>query len=268
MSPRLEKALSEAIEEELTRELAPILGPIMSRIKKLIPSIIESCRLKLRCTSPSSDEETIFTPPAVSSGGGSSDNETKSSDKQTEYRGCAVVSRCSGSSFEIVPIPEDHSSKAQGKQSRPVASSKNDMSIAGQQVDSPPMSGTDFGVFNSDTLREIPNNCGINIEDYLNIGYESDLFALPGEFPIDSALPATEGSVHCPMSTADMAFETFDFIDNSPQKINACLPESQLPAWSFPGSGWDGGPQRVLGSEQQGGPVPREQEPHPGENPL
>lgn len=68
MSPQLERALCEALEEELTRELAAVVGPIMTKIKGCIPAILENCRQRLRNSSPSSDDEIIFTPSGTSSG--------------------------------------------------------------------------------------------------------------------------------------------------------------------------------------------------------
>jgi hypothetical protein len=265
MNPRLERALSEALEEELTRELAPILEPIMSRIKELIPTIMESCRLKLMRTSVSSDDDTVSTPSAISSGGGSSDSEPRSSKKQAKPRDSSTASRCSGSSFEIVPIAEMPSSKVQGKRPQRPRPSTSDMSVEGRQGVSSPGSSTDFSMFYPNASSEMPNLCVSSIDDSFDIGDVGGLLARSGGFPGDGIPPATEGSSAVLANTRGMAFEPYDFFQALPQQNNAHVPGPELGTWPLPGAMRDAeaGAHRLFGGEQSGDTIPQEQELHP-----
>lgn len=275
MSPRLERALSEALEEELTRELAPIIEPIMTKIKGCIPAIIESCRQKLMSTSPSSDDEAVFTPSATSSGIGSSDSEPRSSTKQARHRANPAASRWSGSSFEVVPTAKVLSNKAQGKRpQRPVAST-SDVSMDGRQEAPSPGSSTDYSMFypdvplsahnlhgstigNSfDNSFTIPSNVGHN-STFEGIEHGPELYAFPGGFPSDSD-PATESNSAVSANTRGIVSEPYDFVDVLPQQNNPSLSSSQLPTWPLLGDGWDRGNimHEESGGEQQGGTIPQ-----------
>ena len=262
MSPRLERALSEALEEELTRELAPIIEPIMTKIKGCIPAIIESCRQKLMSTSPSSGDETVFTPSATSSGIGSSDSEPGSSTKQARHRACPAASRCSGSSFEVVPTAKVLSNKAQGKRpQRPVAST-SDVSINDRQEVSSPGSSTGYSMFYPDVPLSAHNlhgnTIGNSFDNSFTIEHETELYAFPGGFPSDSD-PATESSSAVSVNTRGIVSEPYDFVDVLPQQNNPSLSGSQLPTWPLLGDGWDRGniTHGESGGEQQGGTIPQ-----------
>ncbi|PSN71693.1 hypothetical protein BS50DRAFT_569340 [Corynespora cassiicola Philippines] len=112
ISLQLERALSEALEEELTRELAPVLAPIMTRIKQLTPAIIERCRTKLMCDSPSSDEgsnRTLLSQTWKPS-------RKPRNKKQPLHSGNATASRCLAGGVDLMPTAEVLSSKSWGKQ--------------------------------------------------------------------------------------------------------------------------------------------------------
>ncbi|KAF2815387.1 uncharacterized protein BDZ99DRAFT_459271 [Mytilinidion resinicola] len=263
MSPRLERALSEALEEELTRELAPILEPIMNKIKGCIPAIIESCRQKLMTTCPSSDDEAVFTPSVRSSGIGSSDSEPGSLTKQARHRASPTASQFSGSSFEVVSIPEVLPNKAQGKRlQRPVAST-SDMSKDSRQEVSSPGSSTDYSMFNPDvpfSTHDLQGNTMDNsFDDFFAIGHEPELFTLPGSFPSDSD-PVTECSLASFVNTRGSLSGPYDVVEALPQQNNPSLSGSQLPTWPLPEDGWDRGntTQGQSGGEQQGSTISQE----------
>jgi hypothetical protein len=263
MSLRLERALSEALEEELTRELAPIIEPIMSKIKGCIPAIIESCRQKLMSTSPSSDDEAVFTPSVTSSGIGSSDSEPGSSTKQARHRASPVASQCSRSSVEVIPIAEVLSNKVQGRRPQCPVASTSDVGMDGQQEVSSPGSINNYIIFHPDgppSARNLHENTISNsFDDSFAIEGEPELCPLPGAFPSDSD-PATESSSAVSTKTGGIVSGPYDFVEVLPQQNNMSLSGSPFPTWPLLEGGWDHGniTYGESGGEQQGDTTPQQ----------
>lgn len=270
MSPRLERALSEALEEELARELAPALEPIMSRIKKLVPAVIKSCRLKLMRTSPSSDDETVFTPSAGSSGVGSSDSEPGSSKKQAKDRSSPTTSRCPGSSFDAVSTPEELSSKVKGKRPQRSAPSTSDISAEGRQEVPPLGSSTDLRMLYSDAPSDMLDFHRGNIDHPCYIGDGGWLHKNLRGFSSDGTPPDAEGSSNVSANTLGIPPGPYHYVEDLAQQSNTYLPGFQLSTLPLPRAAWDSGSgaHGQPGGDHLGGIIPREQEPPPAWDPM
>jgi hypothetical protein len=192
MSPRLERALSKALEEELSRELAPILEPIMSRIKGLIPAIINNCRLELMRTSPSSDDEQVFTPSTESFGEGSSDGGLGNLSTQNKHRSVRTPPSCTGSTSQLVPIPELAPNKPQYRlfDNTGPSSSVHAVTIGSQEK-----GFSQYGdMFNPGSNNDTTYPQSDEFDKFFEFGGDGSSFSLPIDFSIDASLPALEGT--------------------------------------------------------------------------
>jgi hypothetical protein len=196
MSPRLERALSKALEEELSRELAPILEPIMSRIKGLIPAIINNCRLELMRTSPSSDDEQVFTPSTESFGEGSSDGGFGNLGTQSKDRSVRTPPSCPGSTSQLVPIPELAPNKTQYRlfdNSGP-SSSVHAVTICSQEKGFSQHGNIVMDMFYPGSNNDTTYAQVEEMDNFFDFGGENTSFSLPVDISIDASLPALEGT--------------------------------------------------------------------------
>lgn len=194
MSPRLERALSKALEEELSRELAPILEPIMSRIKGLIPAIINNCRLELMRTSSSSDDEQVFTPSSESFGEGSSDGGLGNLSTQNKHRSVRTPPSCTGSTSQLVPIPELVPNKTQYRlfDNPGPSSSVHAVAIGSQEKGFSPYGDTVMDMFYPGSKNDTTYPHSDEFDKFFEFGGDGSSFSLPVDFSMDASLPAVE----------------------------------------------------------------------------
>lgn len=244
LSPRLEQALSEALEEKLTHELAPILEPIMSRIKELIPAIIESCRLKLTSTSPSSGIETASASSAISINTDSGNNKPEGLDMQAKLRSNPTHCRCLERNSDIGPTPDFLATSVKSNQQQHPVSPRSNVSVESTQDISSLESSTDFSVFYPHPSDELPKAHKNNLNDYIDVEHNTGIFNLLKIFPH----AAKDNSVD-PVNVDEIAFGSCDFVEGLSQTSNMNFPSSPLSICTLSEAGWGGGSQ---GREQPG----------------
>jgi hypothetical protein len=242
ISPQLERALYEALEEELTRELALVIEPIRARIKGCIPAIIDRCRAKLQSSTPSSDDEAVFTSLSTSSVTSNGKSGCVSTNRQDSPQRGFAKSPCSENPFGPPLNPDTLADGARASAVQPPASSANYFKTIDPQDIFAEGSGTDFSIqpANQHGPSHFSHKGGLSIMPELEKGLGSMNQMSYAYQPETHTLAALSDSAQM-FSNESMMLEPYQLTKSSTQQEFLSLPSHTQPNWPGEEASWDKG---------------------------